>query len=93
MVTMAADVERKEEPTVPEIQNAIRALRAYRDAIYWFPKEEEAEGGIREMMSGLEYILQTAIKACRKLPSGKPILPEKSATDAGEYQYHGASHP
>ena len=90
---MAADVEKKEEPTTAEIRSAIRALKSYRDSIYWFPKEEEAEGGIQEMMSGLESILQTAIKASRRLPSDKTILPEETVTETSEYQLLDAIPP
>lgn len=65
-----------EEPTVKEVRAAIKALKAYKDSIYWFPKEEEAKGGIYEMMGGLEAILQTAIKTSRKLQ--QPLLSEEA---------------
>ncbi|KAH0826063.1 hypothetical protein J3R83DRAFT_5787 [Lanmaoa asiatica] len=82
-----ADIEKKEEPTVSEIRAAIRALRAYKDAIYWFPKEEDAEGGIHEMMGGLEAVLQTAIKTARKLPLNTPLVSEEAGTDPGTSGY------
>jgi len=72
---------------VPEIRDAIRALKAYKDTIYWFPKKEEAEGRILEMMSGLEAILQMAIKASRKLPSDRLFLSEGTITDTSEYHF------
>lgn len=78
---MFIDVERKEEPTVSEIRFAIKALKAYKDAIYWFPKEEEAEGGIHEMMGGLEAVLQTMIRTTRKLPLNTPLVSEDSGMD------------
>lgn len=62
-------------------------MKAYRDATYWFPKEDEAEGGINEMMTGLEDVLQKAIKVSRKLPSDSVIIPETMA-DASGYQVH-----
>ncbi|KAG9318996.1 P-loop containing nucleoside triphosphate hydrolase protein [Chiua virens] len=77
-----ADVERKEEPSAAEVRAAIKALHAYKDAIYWFPKEEEAEDGVREMMGGLEAILQTAINTARKLPRGTLLLPEEAGTES-----------
>ncbi|KAH0834614.1 P-loop containing nucleoside triphosphate hydrolase protein [Lanmaoa asiatica] len=82
-----ADIEKKEEPTISEIRAAIRALRAYKDAIYWFPKEEDAEGGIHEMMGGLEAVLQTAIKTARKLPLNTPLVSEEAGTDPGTSGY------
>jgi hypothetical protein len=89
----AIEVEKREEPTVSEIRAAIRALRAYKDAIYWFPKEEEAEGGIHEMMGGLEVILQAAIKTSRKLPPNSPLLSEEATTElhTSVYQLVGIS--
>lgn len=91
-MTTPIDIEKKDEPAVPEVRNAIRALKAYKDAIYWFPKEEEAKGGVHEMMSGLEYILQAAINASRKLPSGKlTCSEEETTTDTSEYQFFSVS--
>ncbi|KAG9308933.1 P-loop containing nucleoside triphosphate hydrolase protein [Chiua virens] len=74
------EIEKKNEPTASEVRSAIKALKAYKDAIYWFPKEEEEEGGVVEMMCGLEEVLQTAIKASRKLPPNKRMLPEEDVT-------------
>ena len=45
------------------------------------------------MMSGLESILQTAIKASRRLPSDKTILPEETVTETSEYQLLDAIPP
>lgn len=47
------------------------------------------EGDIQELMSGLEDILQTAVKASRKLSSDKPMFSEETVIDTSEYQSLG----
>ncbi|KAF8431211.1 hypothetical protein L210DRAFT_934667 [Boletus edulis BED1] len=58
-----------------------------------FPKEEEMDGGVQEMMSGLEDILQTAIKTSRKLPASKSVTSEEAVTDSSEHRPFTISPP
>ncbi|KAG0693279.1 hypothetical protein DFH29DRAFT_1007453, partial [Suillus ampliporus] len=58
------------------LRDATKAVKAYRDAVAWFPKEEERPDGVAEQEEFLKTVVVTAVAKARKLPKEK--VAEKS---------------
>lgn len=71
--------------TATMLRNAGKAVKAYRDDIEWFPREEEMQNGVKELEEFLKEVVVTTVAKVKKVPKEKLIdVSDSKDTPASE---------
>lgn len=66
-----AEIEDTKDVTKKMLRDATKAVKAYRDAVAWFPAEEEKANGLAEHEEFLKQVVVTAVAQAKKRPKEK----------------------
>jgi hypothetical protein len=66
-----AVIEKADTVTAKMLRDATRHVKALREAIVWFPREEEAKNGVVEYEEFLKEVVVTAVAKLKKIPKEK----------------------
>ncbi|KAG0694385.1 hypothetical protein DFH29DRAFT_1006383 [Suillus ampliporus] len=67
-MSLMKEIEDTKDVTKKMLRDATRAVKAYRDAVAWFPAEEEKANGLAEHEEFLKQVVVTAVAQAKKRP-------------------------
>ncbi|KAG1784565.1 P-loop containing nucleoside triphosphate hydrolase protein [Suillus plorans] len=70
-MSLVKQIEDTKDVTKKMLRDATKAVKAYRDAVAWFPAEEEKANGLAEHEEFLKQVVVTAVAQAKKRPKEK----------------------